>query len=1110
MRRARNAAWGAYPRVLLACCCAAWLMCGGRVASGQAAAVPATLDRGAPSPTYFAIYPAFYEGEFAEALRGFRSEARGAIKFGPGGYWIDSICYQTLMGECYYQMCQYEQALQHYTNALQLVVEFSDWMARVQFDNVIQPAGPGQVRPVPWGASTRVFTVGRYSTTQLTAQGEIDQRGVLVRGGVVQAPVLYPVNVQEIVRCTCLAMRRWRELAGPVGPKDPLPARLTAALAQPHPHPNHWSEVYHDAQLGVAYTLQGKTAQAKTVLERAIVAAGEFDHPLTATVLFELGLIALQNGDFAAAETLFAETTYSAAMFFDPILLEEAFRYGYLTHVMGNRPAAYPPLEAAAAWANRERLRHLQASLLILSAENACLIGQPKLAEGYLSTAHNVAARRNMALGRIGTRLRFAASLVHYDQGRVLEGDAELAGALAMQQDRSLWLFHMQLVDNLWQNKSLSDRDAADLFATVLRDPTPLDWASDPLESISSQAIPHLTYFEHWFEVALARKEAEKALEIADLARRHRFLTTLDAGGRLLSLRWVLEAPEAALSQSALLQRQMLLARFPAYDQLAQRIRGLRTQLAALPPPGEAADADAQRGKLLANLAELSARQELLLRQISVRREACDTVFPPVRTARELQAALAPGQGLLVFFKTNRQLHAFLMSHDKYGLWKVGTPAGVQKQLLTLLRTLGQFGENKELSLADVTSEEWHKPARQLHDLLFKDARADLAALFDELIIVPDGALWYLPFECIQVPVAGEDKPLISVFRVRYAPTASLAVGDARPRRQMLTSGVVLGKLFPRAPAEAAQEAFVELSQSLAGAVALGHPLPAPSALFRTQLDQLIVLADVPAPDGSPYNWPPFAVDRIDPTATLASWFLLPWGAPECVLLPGFHTAAESSLKGQSAGVAGNDVFLPLCGLMSAGVRTILLSRWRTGGQTSFDLVREFAQELPHSPAAEAWQRSVLLSWDATLNPEAEPRLKAKPREEPPLARHPFFWAGYVLADTGAPAAPPDAAPVEPVLQEVPAAERPKPLPFPGAPADPPQAEGQPAAGDGNPDDAQGPDRAADEESPAAEHPPAAEDAPAGGMPPAAAEDPPPKKQPPRKSGGKKARTKNT
>ena len=128
--------------------------------------------------------------------------------------------------------------------------------------------------------------------------------------------------------------------------------------------------------------------------------------------------------------------------------------------------------------------------------------------------------------------------------------------------------------------------------------------------------------------------------------------------------------------------------------------------------------------------------------------------------------------------------------------------------------------------------------------------------------------------------------------------------------------------------------------------------------------------------------------------------FACPWGGPEQVILPGFHTAAENGLRKGHAG--GNDMFLSLCGLMSTGARTVLISRWRTGGQTSFDLVREFAQELPHASPAEAWQRSVQVAADTPIEPEREPRVKkASSAGEPPKAGHPFFWAGYMLVDSG-------------------------------------------------------------------------------------------------------------
>jgi len=90
--------------------------------------------------------------------------------------------------------------------------------------------------------------------------------------------------------------------------------------------------------------------------------------------------------------------------------------------------------------------------------------------------------------------------------------------------------------------------------------------------------------------------------------------------------------------------------------------------------------------------------------------------------------------------------------------------------------------------------------------------------------------------------------------------------------------------------------------------------------------------------------------------------------------------------------------------MMSTGAQTILLSRWNVGGQSTLDIVREFVQELPHTTAADAWQRSVQVAMEMAVYPDAEPRVKASPNDPPLTAAHPFFWSGYLLIDAGAPA----------------------------------------------------------------------------------------------------------
>ena len=74
------------------------------------------------------------------------------------------------------------------------------------------------------------------------------------------------------------------------------------------------------------------------------------------------------------------------------------------------------------------------------------------------------------------------------------------------------------------------------------------------------------------------------------------------------------------------------------------------------------------------------------------------------------------------------------------------------------------------------------------------------------------------------------------------------------------------------------------------------------------------------------------------------------------------------------------------------------ISRWRTGGKSSYDLVREFVQELPYTSAPDAWQRSVFLGMQDDLFIEREPRVKPAELDVNIKCDHPFFWAGYLLA----------------------------------------------------------------------------------------------------------------
>ncbi|MHC4405238.1 MAG: tetratricopeptide repeat protein, partial [Planctomycetota bacterium] len=823
------------------------LLLGGLILTHGAARPALAQVEAAPTASYLLTFHSFYDGEYKDALRQFQDEWRGAIKTHQSR-WIDSICYHTMIGECYYHMGQPDDALQHYTSALELFVAFSGWMMRVNFEPAIRPARSSM--RIPWGPSKRGAALGYYPPTITIGQGRLDNNQAFREGGLVQLPVLFPIRVQEIVRCTTLAIRRRTELLGPLTRFDPLTGDLIAALSRAG-LPNHWSQAWVDVQYGLALVAGGKIQEALPVLRRSVLAAGQFDHPLTSTALLELGRLALLREEHQQASDLFREASIAAAHYPDWGVLEEALRYGALAHLAANHQGVYPILEPASQWAGVKArdMTRFRASLALSTAENLAVLGQTRQAGLVLDRARAAIGRRPLLMGRTGARLNYLNAMVLFQQRNVADGDKMLNAALAFMQRGSLWLYQIYRLDQLYTSgqvntrSPISPRAAMELYGYLLRDPDGSDWVLQPMESLAVLRTPHPESLEHWFLIAWHdREEHETALEIADRARRHRFYSSLAYGGRLQSLRWILEGPKEVLDQKAQLNRQDLLAQYPAYGELARQAREVRAAVDAMPLVPPDGEAFRRLQGLFEQLGAISLHQEAVLREMAVRREPAALVFPPLKPTKEIQSQLPEGSVLLAFFDAAGYLYGFLLDQDQYSYWRVKATPVLLKRLQGLLRAMGHYDQNRELDVKELTSTEWQKDARELLDHILDGSRADFAADFPELVVVPDGLMWYVPFESLLVDVNGQVRPLISRFRIRYAPTVSLAVPDGRGRSPTATTGVVVRRLSPRDDDAVAQAAFDDLAKVVPRAVALPKsPLPAPSALYASRIDQLVV-----------------------------------------------------------------------------------------------------------------------------------------------------------------------------------------------------------------------------------------------------------------------------
>ncbi|MEX2168575.1 MAG: hypothetical protein WD851_04655 [Pirellulales bacterium] len=1006
------------------------------------------LSSGAiPSPSYHGAIELLYRGEFNRAQRSFTSEVNGAIKT-VQARWIDSICYHAMLGEVYYQLGRNREALAEFDQAIEFYLAYPDWLLRVKFQQAPRPDTNRARFIAPWGQSDRQITYGYFSDTMLVAMGRIDNSQQVRQGGVVQQAQFWKLNVFELVRTTSLAIRRRNEILGPLTKHDRLSRDLVNTLAKGGIAPaNHWSGSLVELQLGLAQAGMDNPQEALTHLGRAVLIDGRYDHPLTGAALLAQGLLAKEAGNLEIALSLFNEASLAAYAYEDWDVVGEALWQGHQVHVASGGQGPYAPLEAAATWANRSGMDLLTLSFRVALAEGLLLKGDIGNANSIAQVAPR---RRELQLGIVGIRQAHLQSLLAFIAGQDEIGQNTLAQALARQMDASIRNFQIFRTIELVDAGTYTSRIAVGVFAALLHDPTPGDWTFRPLEMIAVLGTDHQGAFDRWFLASLDRKEIDRAVEISDLAKRRRFFANQPLGGRLVALRHVLESPESVLSREAILQRKGLLQRFPEYAQLATDARAMRRDLDAAPQFDATGTLDVQVAKRVADWSANALRREALLKQMALRREVVEMAFPPARTTADVQKLLKPGQALLVFHQPGDTMFAFLVTSGGTNAWQLPKSGPLKTRIGKLHREIANFNNQRTLSSPELTGDEWRAQAAELSEVLFAMSKLDLTAT-TELAIVPDGPLWFVPFEALPMASSSGETLLVDAAPVRYAPTAGLAVGDATPLRPVRATGIALPAATASSPG--IDEMWQRLAAAVEHPVRISGPLTVDSPLVGKLFDQLLVLVDSDLSDDAG-TWSPLPLDRGGNAGALARWIGLPYEAPERMLLTGVRMTLDLGQRSRRRSSAtraptardGEELFQAACGLFSTGARTLLLTRWQTGGAVQEALTREFASEMSRVPAGEAWQRSVRLARAMPLDPAQEPRFRiTEEAGDMPTADHPFFWSGFVLFDTGRDPREIDAEPME--EERVVEASKPAIEPAPMPPSQvPSQPDGAPPA----------------------------------------------------------------
>jgi CHAT domain-containing protein len=303
----------------------------------------------------------------------------------------------------------------------------------------------------------------------------------------------------------------------------------------------------------------------------------------------------------------------------------------------------------------------------------------------------------------------------------------------------------------------------------------------------------------------------------------------------------------------------------------------------------------------------------------------------------------------------------------------------------------------------------FRQPARELYDLLLKPAAAQLRGK-TSLVIVPDGALWELPFQALLI---APNRYLIEDCAIAYAPSLTalremirlrdgkkdsagsptlLAFGNPALGKQTVArarSVLMDEKLDPLPEAERQVNALKQIYGAAKSKIYIGAEAREERAKTEAGGYRILHLATHGAlNDSSPMYSRVLlaqAKDNDKEDGLLEAWEIMKLDLKaDLAVLSACETA-----RGRIS--AGEGMIGLAWALFVAGCPTSVVSQWKVDSASTTELMVEFHRHLKSQMANSAAQFSAARAL----------RGAALKLQRTGAYRHPFYWAGFVVAGKG-------------------------------------------------------------------------------------------------------------
>jgi CHAT domain len=950
----------------------------------------------APRAEYYVARDLFETGRLLEASEGFRISAARSLSV-DNKAWIDSIPPLVMQGECMRLQGKIAQAMGLYDSAVKIFLEHQGWINQIQFNAESLPAIETKSKAITWHTSTRrTQTAMRPEPGLLTVDLGQPQAGA----GQPMAMVTR-VDAAEVLRTIGLAIYRRGEALGPLAKhlSQPLNDALGRNINQSIPWlKNSWTTLR-----GLHILSSSISDDAAKLIRNSATINNEFDYYLTPLALLRLGKYHWQKGDVVTAITYFQEASVASAKMDQFMILGESLQLLSGACTAGNRADLLPSIQSAANWGNK-RSPCIQAFGFGGAAELAVASGSLAAGDNNCKQVMNSFRAMDAPIPLAQVQLQYAIAMLAFSENRrslgqqhldtlfkIMHGDAQDTASprIFQTQQTLLWL----------QENILVGPDADGLLSELLNEPTEYDWQSSPVETLAAVTVPKIPAHAIWLDLAVRAGSKPHMVERMDRLLRQRFFEALPLGGRHFSWRAAVLGQTDRLSEG---QKQVVtdsVQSEPSLSDALQKTTAAIQAIRQLPIPIDERRIGPDAKKRYQELGKSVDIVENQLMRLSMKRKPLDRFLPFRSDVKFIQESLDEDDMMIGFVAVNGKLYGACLTKNSLEAWIVDEQLTIQETIGDLLSEIG-LPTNAGPSPTEVTAAgaKWKQSIAKLHKKLFPASLSAKIAKADRILVVPDGPLWYLPFELLPESERDDAEPWLARHSVVYLPTLGSAPLAYAKTPKVKESLCVVGNYFAvdKPTNELFLEAFFNATSKMHRVDHAGRRDPSATHGLRIHLDQVLVASKVEA---ATKIWETNIMQCDNSRfSQLASWMETPRQTPVRMMLPAYQSLAAKGQVGD-----GQEIFVPSCGFLYSGTRHLLLSRWNTGGRSSEMLLARFFQELERESPSVAWQRSVVALWAEEILIADEPILLPAGKDLAALTSgmHPKLWSGFmIIGDT--------------------------------------------------------------------------------------------------------------